>query len=104
MCRDARSGPDWTDVRVYARTLEQTHECAFTLAMQPVFGDGSQLWRVVVMLTSARPGRSLAGTSVCAESDWPTAKYKDLAALVLRLCYDADYAAAKEFWRQSELA
>ena len=101
--RDASSGPDWTDVLITMKAIENCHSVlvGFTLVTGAYDGPAGML---TVSARSVSQDASVLGSYTAAISgQWPCPDHKDLVTCVYAGLLSLDMELSKKVWNQKTL-
>lgn len=97
------TGPDWTDIRTYAKEIEKAHGCTVYVHMQPLMsGDGAQ-WHITAvasLMVFSSPGHAV---TVAAAGSFPSINHKSLESFVYALLVKLDWDIGSEQYIQQPL-
>lgn len=98
------SGPDWTDVLITMKAIEDFHNVSVSFTLVPgVFAGPAGMLTIGARSLSA--DASVLGSVILAISgEWPCPDHKDLTACVYAGLLTIDHALAKKVWEQKTLA
>jgi hypothetical protein len=101
--RALSSGPGWTDIRLYARSIEEAHGCTVYVHMQPLMSTGGAQWHITAvaqLMVFSSPGKAI---SVAAAGSFPTINHKSLESFVYALLVKLDWDIGSEQYIQQPL-
>ena len=98
------NGPDWTDVLITMKAIEEFHSVSVTLTLVPgVFGGPAGM--LTIAARSVSRDASVMGSVVLAMSgEWPCKTHKHLEACVYAGLLTIDHTLSSKVWEQKTLA
>lgn len=97
--------PDWTDVMVAMKAVEELHQVTLIVSTTTgVFGGPSGYTTLSAHARSKTGEASILGSPVIALSgEWPCKDHKDFYACLLSAVYSIDSALSSKVWEQKKL-
>ena len=98
------NGPDWTDVLITMKAIEDFHNVSVMFTLVPgVFAGPAGM--LTVAARQLGKDASVMGSYVAAISgEWPCPDHKDLACCVYAGLLSLDHELGKKVWEQKSLA
>lgn len=99
-----QDGPDWMDVLITMRAIEDFHSVSLTLTLVPgVFAGPAGI--LTIAARSVSKDASLMGSVVLAMSgEWPCKDHKEMEACVYAGLLTIDSSLSSKVWEQKTLA
>lgn len=103
--REPQYSPDWTDVMLAIKAVEELHQVILIVSMSTgVFQGPSGYTTLSAFKEEKRGTASILGSPILALSgEWPCKDHKDFYACLLSAVYSMDSALSSKVWKQNIL-
>ncbi len=98
----SKNGPDWTDIRVVMRSIQETHQCAVYLEIMPGSTPLGPELRCVLTAISNSPGADLRVCEEAVAVSWPRGWNSSMQDTIFALCYSLEARLTELWWVQGE--
>lgn len=97
------SGPDWTDVILLMKALENLHSVLVTITIGATVHDGPGGYTCIAALHQPEEASVLGQPIVALSAEWPCREHKELVGCLFAGLYELDSMLSKKLWDQNTM-
>jgi hypothetical protein len=101
--QNSLNGPDWTDVLVFMKAIENLHSVSVVISIVPTVYDGPS---GMLTISARQLGKdaSVLGSYVAALSgEWPCREHANMTDCIFAGLYQIDHQLSVKVWKQNIL-
>lgn len=98
------NGPDWTDVLITMRAIEDCHNVSVSFTLVPGVFAGPAGMLTLAARPVSRDASVLGSVILAISGEWPCKDHKDLVACVYAGLLTIDHGLGSKVWEQKTLA
>lgn len=98
------SGPDWTDVLITMKAIEDFHCVSVTFTLVPGLFAGPAGMLTIACRQLSKDASVLGSVVLAISGEWPCKDHKDMAACVYAGLLTIDQGLSSKVWEQKTLA
>lgn len=98
------SGPDWTDVLITMKAIEDFHSVSVTLTLVPGVFSGPAGMLTIAARSVSRDASIMGSVVLAMSGEWPCKDHKELEACVYAGLLTIDATLSRKVWEQKTLA
>jgi hypothetical protein len=99
----ASNGPDWTDIAVTMRAIEQLHDVTLTIALVCGVFEGPALYVTISAFKGGKDASVLGTPVICLSGEYPCKDHREIEGCLYAALLEMDFALTKKLWNQLDL-